>query len=249
VLLFCFPHAGGGASSYRTWPEIVADRLVPLPVELPGRESRYDEPPIRNATEAAAAFIAAVAPFLTEPFALFGHSMGALIAYEAARLLQQQSGQPEPLHVFVSAARAPHLADPQPPLRDLPSRELIDTMRRWNGVPEMVLQHPELLSIVLPILRADLTLCETYSCATATQLAIPITAFGGRADPKIVPEEVEGWTALTTATCTTHFFDAGHFYIDSHRLEILDTITAQLAGSGRAIQPREKLPGRRAQAR
>jgi medium-chain acyl-[acyl-carrier-protein] hydrolase len=229
IFVFCFPHAGAGASCYRSWPETRGPFIL-LPVQPPGRESRYREPTLIDARFFAEAFVAAAAPMLESPFALFGHSMGALLAYEIARLVRA-SGDSKLLGLFVSGARPPHLPDRQPPVRHLPETELIATVRRWNGVPDEILQNPELLSIVVPVLRADLTLCETYVCDGLPGIDVPITAFGGRADPKIAVEEVEGWKTLTSADCEVHFYDAGHFYLESHRAEILATIESRLTAA------------------
>lgn len=233
ILLFCFPHAGAGASAFRRWPDRVGAGIAPIPVQLPGRESRFREAPLEDGATAAAAFVAAAGPLLRRPFALFGHSMGALLAFEVASRLAACDGM-RPHRLFVSAARPPHLPDPEPGVADLPDDRLIASLKRWGGVSDEMVAHPDLLPLLLPTLRADLRLCALLCSGRPAALDIPITAIGGAADPKIRPDEIAAWGELTSAPQETRILDAGHFYLETRHAELADLIGRRLETVGAA---------------
>ncbi len=159
--LFCFPYVGGGALIFRTWPNSLPATAEVCPVELPGRGTRLKETPFTRLLPLVQALAQALLPHLDKPFAFFGHSMGALISFELTRQLRRLYGL-VPLHLFVSAHRAPQLPDPDPPIHTLPEAEFMEELRCLNGTPKEVLEQPELMELMLPILRADFALCETY---------------------------------------------------------------------------------------
>ncbi len=171
----------------------------------------------------------AIVPRLDLPFAFFGHSMGASIGFELARHLRRQLGL-EPLHFFASARRAPHLAGSTARYR-LSDAQLIDALRVMGGTPETVLQDVELMQMLLPIVRADLELIETYVGEPGPPLRCPITAFHGLADDEVSPPAIDAWREHTSGPFALHSFDAGHFFLGSHREQILrrvgDALLAQ----------------------
>ncbi len=162
--LFCFPYAGGAASLYRTWPQHLPPTIELCAVQLPGRENRIRESPYTNLVDLVAALLPNLLPVLDKPFALFGHSMGALIAYEVARQLQQH--RQIPTHLLVSGRRAPVLPEPEALPHTLPSDEafLRELHRRYHNIPTVLFEETELRALFVPLLRADLTLVETYQC-------------------------------------------------------------------------------------
>src|SRR5262249_1482612 len=160
------------------------------------REGRFMEPAYADLPALVGALVLAIAPLLDVPFAFFGHSMGAFIAFELARELRRTS-RPLPVHLFVAAARAPHLPDRDTPYRSLADEEFVARLKRLNGFPTAVLETPELLDIILPTLRSDITLCERYAHQSEKPLDCPITAFGGRSDGKVRVGELAAWRALT----------------------------------------------------
>src|SRR5262245_54667499 len=159
--LMCFPYAGGSASIFRQWAPQLPGIEICL-VNLPGRGVRIAEPPCRSWRELADALATAWSGQPDVPFAIYGHSLGALVAFEVTRELRRR-GLPQPQHLFVAAYRAPQLGRRHPPLHGLPDREFIDTVaRRHNGIPGALLDDPELLQLLTGVLRADYYLHETY---------------------------------------------------------------------------------------
>jgi medium-chain acyl-[acyl-carrier-protein] hydrolase len=231
--LFCFPYAGGGALTYRTWPDVLIRNDLPalvevFPVQIPGRETRLMEPPFTQLAPLEQAVAQALRPYLGLPFAFFGHSMGALIGFELARHLRRQ-GSPGPLCLFVSAHRAPHLPDPHPPIHALPTPAFVQELRHLNGTPEAVLQNAELMDLLLPLLRADLAVDETYVYADEEPLDCPISCFGGLQDRTVEREELEAWRDHTRGPFTLRTFPGDHFFLNSARAPLLRALSQDLA--------------------
>ena len=173
----------------------------------------------------------AVLPGLDRPFAIFGHSMGALIGFELARRLRRL-GAPEPVHLFFSARRAPHVPDPRPPLHTLPDHDLVAQLtQRYNGMPRAVLESPELLRMFVPVIRADLTLTETYDYRPEEPLACPISAFGGLDDGAVTRDDLSAWGDQTRGSFTLRMLPGGHFFLQTLRKRLLSAIVADLTGT------------------
>jgi medium-chain acyl-[acyl-carrier-protein] hydrolase len=225
--LFCFPYAGGSASIYRTWPKDLSPDIEVCAVQLPGRGGRLLEEPFTDLSALVEALAEALLPQFEEPFAFFGHSMGALIAFELARHLRRRYGL-QPVHLFVSGFRAAQIPDPDALTFNLPEAEFLAAVRRLNGTPEAVLQNDELLSLMLPVIRADVTICETYAYQDGAPLDCPLTAFGGRSDSIVSPEELASWIVQTSGEYEVQMFDGDHFYINSARAQLLRAVSARL---------------------
>ena len=227
VRLFCFPFAGGGASTYRTWRKALGPEIEVCPVQPPGRESRIREDPFRRLEPLVETVAVTLRPWLAWPFALFGHSMGALIAYELARFLPSL-GLPGPLHLFVSGATPPHRRAPSQKTHALPDDAFKSALRDLDGTPEAVLAHPELMDLMLPTLRADFEMCETYAPAELERLACPITAFGGSEDAQVSPGDLTAWSALTRAGFEACLLAGDHFFLGPRAGEILERIAGKI---------------------
>lgn len=177
--LFCFPYAGGATLTFRTWPDSLPMALEVCPLELPGRGKRITSAPFTRLQLLVQAIAIALLPYLDKPFAFFGHSMGGLVSFELARLLRKNYGK-VPVHLFVSGYRAPQVPDPDPPIHDLPEPEFLEELRRLNGTPEIVLENTELMQMLLPALRADFAVIETYAYTPESPCLWWFTGSGGQ---------------------------------------------------------------------
>lgn len=227
IQLFCLPHAGAGASTYRAWPAALAPDIDAIPVQFPGREGRHREPALRSAAELVAEMTPPLAARAEGTFALFGHSMGALLGYELAHELSAL-GKP-PTHLFVSGLGGPHLP-PGPRLHGLPDDELVEAIAKLEGTSPEVLAQPELVRLLLPLFRADLEVWETY-VAHRGRLAVPITAMGGSHDPSVRVDQLAAWEDLTSADFHLEVFEGGHFYHHAATAEVLAVIRTRLSAA------------------
>ena len=226
--LFCFPYAGGGVASFRTWQNHLPEEIEVCSILLPGRESRLREPPFERLPPLVMTLAAIIRPWLDKPFAFFGHSMGALICFELARRLRQ-SFNLVPHHLFVSGRAAPQLGCARPPIHALPQEAFIQELRHMNGTPEEVLRNEELMALMLPTLRADFAVCENYVYTPDSVLDCPISAFGGDDDPRVGTDEIAAWRDQTSKPFTLQMFPGNHFFIHSAALELLIVIGESLS--------------------
>lgn len=210
--LFCLPFAGGGASVYRGWTDAFPTSVEVRALELPGRESRFGEPRISNAGVLAKEITNALSPYLDRPFALFGYSVGALLAFEVARELHRRGG-PLPAYLFVAAMRAPHVPKVHPPLAHLPREEFLDQINYYYQPSDDAWKIPELLEVFLPILRDDMAINETYEYADEPPLPCPIDAYVGADDKGTPLASAEAWRDQTSTEFELTVFPGGHFFL------------------------------------
>jgi medium-chain acyl-[acyl-carrier-protein] hydrolase len=229
--LFCLPYAGGSALSvFRSWAQRLPDTIDLRPVELPGRGGRIRERVISRWEGLLDDVLATMRRQTGGPCALYGHSLGALLAFECARRLRRD-GSPEVVELFVSGHRAPHLPLPVPPMHALPRAEFIDRLRDYDATPEAVLQNVELMDLFEPILRADLTLSESYVFVDDGPLDCPIVVFGGRDDPHADLDALYAWERHTTAGCSVRVYPGGHFFINQFESDIVKFLATELANA------------------
>lgn len=226
--LICLPYAGGAASIYRTWPNGLPPQIEVWAVQLPGRETRFAEPLIDSLDLVLEGMLHAVEPLLTKPFAIFGHSFGSLLGFLLCRRLRA-AGLPLPAHFFAAARRAPHLPPHEPPLADLPEPALLAALRRYNGTPEAVLQHAELRALMLPILRNDFALNDSYGYHTEAPLDCPLSAFGGLRDPTLTQADLDAWRMHTSRRFSLRMLPGDHFFLQQAQPTLLTTLAADLA--------------------
>ncbi len=235
--MFCFPYAGGGASVFRGWGASLPPDLEVCPVQIPGRESRLREPAFPDMGSMVPAIVEGLEPYMNLPFVFFGHSMGAGIAFELARELRRR-GRPQPSHLFVAGRRAPHLPAREEPIHSLPEPEFLAKLRELNGTPEEVLQHEELMKLLIPILRADFGVNENYQYTEGEPLAAGISAFGGLGDEDVSREDVEAWKIHTRGQFRARMLPGDHFFLTSNKGLLLEAISRDLAELAPAASPR-----------
>jgi surfactin synthase thioesterase subunit len=225
--LFCFPHAGAGAVVFRQWPdELPSDVELCVPC-LPGRDARVDEPSATAMAPLVSALAQELQPLLTLPYALFGHSMGAFVAFDLAHELSAMRAGP--VHLFASAQRGPRLPYAVQPIFALPDADFLAAVReRYQAIPEPVLRQPDLMAVLLRTLRSDFTLVEDYRYRATTLLSCPVTALGGQEDRQIAREQLAGWSLETAKSFDLRLLPGGHFFLNESRRELLAIIRDRL---------------------
>lgn len=226
--LVCLPYAGGGAAIFRPWMRRLPSAIEVVPVRLPGREDWVTQSAYTRLGGLVEALSEAVLPVLSQPYAFFGHSMGALVAYELVRALRRK-GLRLPDHLFVSGRGAPHTLPSARVPYDLPEPEFVEALVRLNKGLEVVAGDRALLDLLLPTIRADFELCQTYAYDPEPPLPCPITAFGGRDDEDVPLEQVRAWRVHTTAGFTVREFPGDHFFVNSARRLVLGEIVSGLS--------------------
>jgi medium-chain acyl-[acyl-carrier-protein] hydrolase len=226
--LFCFPFAGGGAALYVQWA-----RWLPAPVEvyavqLPGRETRREEPAQTRFFPLIEALADALQPWLTPPLAFFGHSMGALLAFELTRELRRR-GQPLPGRLLLSGRQAPTIPDQGLPIQQLPDAEFVAQLtQRYGGIPEPILRDPDFLQLFLPTLRADFDVLASYVYRPEPPLPCPISVYCGREDSRVRVEALLDWRWQTTGGFETRWFAGDHFYFQADREPLMQALQADI---------------------
>jgi medium-chain acyl-[acyl-carrier-protein] hydrolase len=223
IRLFCFHHAGGSAALFRLWPQKLAEMDV-CAIQLPGRANRLCDEPVPSIPALVDALVPQLLPHLDRPYAMFGHSMGSILASAVAHRLVAL-GAPLPQHLFVSGRHPPHMANPEPSLRGLSDAGFVAEIdRRYGGFPPEVMAHPELVELLLPALRSDIEALEAFRPTWTAPLPVPIIACGGVDDHCTPRAHLEAWQADTAHPLRIRMFPGDHFYLD----ECLDEIAAEL---------------------
>lgn len=222
--LICFPHAGAGVSFFNDWPALLPPEVEVVGVQLPGRQDRIAEPPFTDVDRLVATLTHVLRPLLTIPVAFFGHSGGALAAFELARALERApTAEAEIVGVFPSGQAAPHLPLP-PPVHDLPSADFQRAMLRLGGTTEGVAADPALMSYLEPSLRADFRLWGTYRFRPGRPLTAPVLAFGGHDDERASQEAIEAWGEHTSGPFARRMFPGGHFFLADVTKDVVQAV-------------------------
>lgn len=227
--LLCLPHAGGGTQDYRTWQEHFPATIDVCPIVLAGRESRMSEQAATELVALADQMVTDLKPVLRQaPIALYGHSMGAWIAFELVRAMRRRRLR-GPIHLFIGARRAPHLPDDRPQLYQLPDPQLVDAIQqRYAAIPQQLLNQPAILRMFLPTMRADFTLLDTYEHSEEAPLDCPITAFRGSQDSVVQATGISAWRHHTDAGFQVRPVPGGHFFLRDSPDLLCDAILGAL---------------------
>jgi medium-chain acyl-[acyl-carrier-protein] hydrolase len=225
--LVCFPQAGKGPSMFNLWSKELPNTIEVCAVHLPGRESRINEPTVNVMSELVERLVCGLREALQGTFAIYGHSIGALIAFEFVRELRRR-GQPPPIHLFVSGLRAPQCV-PLSPTYQLNDQELVASItRRYGKLTQAILADSDVLSLFLRVVRADLMLMDTYHYVEEPPLAVPLAAYGGNRDATVDFSMIEAWRMHGSLSFRAQMFDGDHFFPDTTRAEVIRTIIRDL---------------------
>jgi medium-chain acyl-[acyl-carrier-protein] hydrolase len=215
IRLFTFPPAGFGATFYHSWASLLPAGIELNNVQLPGRENRLRESAFSNMQDLVDRLEIDLQTELDRPFAFFGHSMGAWVAFELASRFEKSGRQPD--YLFVSGRQSPATPDFLPAIHQLPDTAFIDELQhRYSGIPSTVLNDADLLALFLPSLRLDVTILETYTPTSISPLDLPIAVFNGENDTTLPQEALAGWKNFTRKSFSWHTFPGGHFYLQKH---------------------------------
>jgi len=229
--LICFPSAGSGVSSLHSWLQGMPSSVELCPIQLPGREDRRLEPPFRRMEPLVVAVADVLQPLLNLPYALFGHSLGALTAFEVAREFRRR-GLRSPTRLLVSSRIAPQLPPRFSPIHHLPEPEFIRQLAsRYGPIPAPILAEPELMLLFSPVLRSDIEILETYSYRAESPLEIAISVFGGDNDATVDKNGLNAWSEQTTTSMAVRTFPGDHFFPRVAREDFLKAISSDLAES------------------
>lgn len=228
--LICFPFAGGGASLFHPWQSLVPRDVQVCPVELPGRDSRYNEPPRRDLRGLVQELVRAVDCFVDCPYALFGHSLGGLLAFELARELRSL-GKPAPVRFFASACRAPQLPSRREPIHGLEDERFLEQLTRLTGLSTNQKADFEIVRLLVPVLKADFEMSDTYRYVAEPAFTFPITALGGNQDGLVAAGDLVAWHLQTAGSFRLRLLPGGHLFLRSSPGRVLKMILEEVGRS------------------
>lgn len=243
IKLFCFPHAGGSSIMFQPWESYLSADIELCPVELAGRGRRISEPLYQSIMDAVGDVFRIIKPQIHgNAYAFFGHSMGALIAFELVRRIKKASF-PAPMHLFFSGKEAPHMRRREEKMfHRFPEEKFKEEVMKLGGTGFDIFSNPKLLDIILPVLKNDFVITETYDHTQAIEpVDIDFTVFIGKDDDlELTPEEVTGWQEHTRGICTIHYFPGGHFFIREQSAGVVELINRQLSSNIKKVAPIKK---------
>ncbi len=229
VRLYCLAHAGGAASVFLAWKRLLGGDIDLHPIELSGRGKRNSEPLYSSMDEAVSDVYSKISAGLDEmPYAIIGHSMGTVLAYELVRKFRSHA-KSEPVHIFFSGRFAPYLKKSNTRLHTLPDHELIEKFSEIGGLSANILENEELKNYLLPILRSDCMIVETYNQnQPIVKINCGITVLTGDQDSAVLPHEIDSWQECSSKKCEYYSFDDGHFFLYKFKEEITKLIRSRL---------------------
>jgi medium-chain acyl-[acyl-carrier-protein] hydrolase len=234
--LFCFPYAGGSASAYLPWEELLPPQVELVAIQAPGRASRLDEGLLTSVAEVAEQLVGVIPPMLDRPYLTYGHSMGSTVSFELLHLLKERN-LPLPHRYFAAARQAPHLPRRIAPFYDFPLPEFITELRRFGGTPDVILESAELMEMLEPLLRTELRAAYAYHRDPVVKLECGASVFGGARDEIVLPEELSGWQEHFHQRMDFRLFAGGHFFLEDSKEQVVSAICESigLSRSGTAL--------------
>lgn len=223
--LFCFPYAGGSATAYSAWAELLPDNVELVAIQPPGRANRLGEPLLTSVPDMAGGVADAIGPWLDRPYMIYGHSLGSIVSFELLHALRAR-GLALPFHYFCGARRAPHFPPRIAPIHNYPLEEFKAELKTLNGTPEIILNNADLMDIFVPILRTDFKAAYNYRREPAIRIECPASVFNGAKDDKVLEEDMMGWQEHFAGKVDFRTFEGGHFFMDENRQDVLDAIGA-----------------------
>jgi medium-chain acyl-[acyl-carrier-protein] hydrolase len=225
--LFCLPYAGGSAQAYREWKRYFPSAIDLCLVHLPGRGKLLQEKPFTDMETLVQSLADRIEEEVRPLFAFYGHSMGALISFELARELFRRR-RTLPKRLFLSGRRAPHLPSFRPTTFNLSHDEFVEEIKRLNGTPKEVLNDAEMREFLLPIMRADFRIVDSYKYRPGTRLPCPISVYGGTQDEDVPLEDLHAWQEQTSDACTVTMLPGDHFFIQKPEWKFLSVLRANV---------------------
>ncbi|EMY6536364.1 thioesterase [Salmonella enterica] len=227
IQLFCFPYAGASASIFKSWQSFLPSHIEVVGIQYPGHGSRISEKPYSSSNDIVNEMLNNIFNFQKKPFALFGHSMGAMIAFDLAKRIVTSLKQ-KPIHLFISGLAPPQLRKINNFNKTRTNNELINLMEQLGGTHSEILSNKELMGLILPALRSDFQIADNWFVEDVFDLSIPLTILGGDADNEVPEESLTYWSAYTTKKTTIKIYSGDHFFINTNKYQILNDISTQL---------------------
>ncbi|MGW0704130.1 thioesterase II family protein [Streptomyces sp. NPDC002867] len=235
--LLCLPHAGGSSATFHAWRPYVPEGIELAPLELPGRGSRIGEPVPEALEPLVEAVLAGIRGELSMPYALFGHSFGAAVAYELTRRIERDGGLRPPSALIVSGARAPHVPLGRAAVAHGSDEELVAWLRRTGGLPDELLAFPDFLRDLLRPVRADMALAEGYRIPRPVAVGCPLLALAGAQDEVSTPAQVEPWALYASSAHRMRVLPGGHSFHRTHAEETVSAVLEALVADRRVPPP------------
>jgi surfactin synthase thioesterase subunit len=239
IRLFCFPYAGGGVDTFIEWHRTLHPLVELIAVQPPGRGRRRGEAPHRTMDALLADLWPRILPMLDRPYFLFGHSMGSRVAYELASRLRDASAR-LPTHFIASGSRAPHLPSRERDNHDLPDAEFVESLRELNGTPEEILGNPELMALLMPLLRADFEIAELHHADPDIPFSFGASILGGTADAHVLQDELNAWQAHFRRPVRVEMCEGGHLFVDESPamvIAVINSLADRYLGGGAGPPP------------
>jgi medium-chain acyl-[acyl-carrier-protein] hydrolase len=241
--LFCFPYAGGSASAFLPWEDLLPPQIELVAIQAPGRANRLDESLLTSVVELAEQLAGVISPMLDRPYLIYGHSMGSTVSFELLHLLKGRS-LPLPRRYFAAARQAPHIPRRIAPFYDYPLKEFITELKRFGGTPDAILENAELMEMLVPRLRTELRAAYAYRREPVVKLECDVSVLGGARDELVLPEELAGWQEHFLERMDFRLFGGGHFFLEDNKEQVVSSICESigLSRSGTTLTPPTRQP-------